>query len=78
MLLIGLQGSAIYFTSGSRRVGIKVQNNAGRLVLRVSATDHISPRLASVHWLPIDSRIQDKLSLLSAIIASTRLLLLLD
>ena len=33
-----------------------------RLVLRVSKTDHISPHLASLHWLPIDSRIQYKLS----------------
>ncbi|WP_419650303.1 reverse transcriptase domain-containing protein, partial [Thiolapillus sp.] len=40
----------------------KVQNNAARLVLRVSKTDHISPHLASLHWLPIDSRIQYKLS----------------
>ena len=40
----------------------KVQNNAARLVLRVSKTDHISPHLASLHWLLIDSRIQYKLS----------------
>ena len=40
----------------------KVQNNAARLVLRVSKTDHISPHLASLHWLPIDSQIQYKLS----------------
>ena len=40
----------------------KVQNNAARLVLRVSKTDHISPYLASLHWLPIDSRVQYKLS----------------
>ena len=40
----------------------KVQNNATRLVLRVSKTNHISPHLASLHWLPIDSRIQYKLS----------------
>ena len=33
-----------------------------RLFLRVSKTDHISPHLASLHWLPIDSRIQYKLS----------------
>ena len=39
----------------------KVQNNAARLVLRVSKTDHISPHLAPLHWLPIDSRIQYKL-----------------
>ena len=40
----------------------KVQNNAARLVLRVSKTDHISPHLASPHWLPVDSGIQYKLS----------------
>ena len=39
-----------------------VQNNAARLVLRVSETDYISPHLASLFWLPIDSRIQYKLS----------------
>ena len=40
----------------------KVQNNAARLILRVFKTDHISPHLASLHWLAIDSRIQYKLS----------------
>ena len=40
----------------------KVQNNAARLVQRVYKTDHISPHLAPLHWLPIDSRIQYKLS----------------
>ena len=40
----------------------KVQNNAARLVLRVSKMDHISPHLASLHSLPVDSRIQYKLS----------------
>ena len=40
----------------------KVQNNAARLVLRVSKTDHITPHLVSLHWLPVDSRIQYKLA----------------
>ena len=40
----------------------KVQNNAAHLVLKVSKMDHISPHLASLHWLPIGSRIQYKLS----------------
>ena len=40
----------------------KVQNNAARLVLRVSKTDHISLHLACLHWLPFDSLIQYKLS----------------
>ena len=39
-----------------------VQNNAARLILRVSKTVHISPHLAFLHWLPIDSRIQYELS----------------
>ena len=37
-----------------------VQNNAVCLVLRVSRTDHISPHLASLHWLPTDSQRQYK------------------
>ena len=40
----------------------KVQNSAARLILRVPKTDHISPHLASLHWLPISSRIQYKIS----------------
>ena len=39
----------------------RLKNNAARLVLRVSKTDHIFPHLASLHWLPIDSRMQYKL-----------------
>ena len=53
----------------------KVQNNGARLVLRVSKTDHISLHLASLRWLPTDSRRQYKLSSLCYIIASTQLLL---
>ena len=40
----------------------KVQNNAARLILRISKREHISPHLASLHWLPIDSRIKYKLA----------------
>ena len=40
----------------------KVQNNAARLILRISKFEHISPHLASLHWLPIDSRIKYKLA----------------
>ena len=42
----------------------KVQNSAARLVLRCSKLSHITPMLESLHWLPIDSRIVYKLSLL--------------
>ena len=40
----------------------KVQNNAARLILRISKREHISPHLASLRWLPIDSRIKYKLA----------------
>ena len=39
----------------------KVQNNAARLILGISKREHISPHLASLHWLPIDLRIKYKL-----------------
>ena len=40
----------------------KVQINAARLILRISKREHISPHLASLHWLPIDARIKYKLA----------------
>ena len=39
----------------------KVQNNAARLILKASKTDHITPHLCTLHWLPIDVRIKYKL-----------------
>ena len=43
----------------------RVQNNAARLVLRARKTDHVTPLLHSLHWLPISSRINYKISCLS-------------
>ena len=40
----------------------KVQNNAGRLILKATKTDHITPHLRILCWLPIDARIKYKLS----------------
>ena len=40
----------------------EVQNNAARLILGISKREHISPHLASLHWLPIDSRIKYNLA----------------
>ena len=40
----------------------RVQNNAVRLIFRMSYQSHISPYLNQLHWLPIRSRIQYKLS----------------
>ena len=41
----------------------KIQNNAARLTLRLKKTDHITPALKQLHWLPVDARIKYKLSL---------------
>ena len=41
----------------------KVQNSAARLVLKLRKTDHITPALKQLHWLPIQSRIKYKLCL---------------
>ena len=38
-----------------------VQNNAARLILKVPKTDHITPHLQTLHWLPVDARIQYKI-----------------
>ena len=40
----------------------RVQNNAARLILRLRKTEHISPHLASLHWLPVSERIHYKIS----------------
>uniref|UniRef100_A0A3B3C819 Reverse transcriptase domain-containing protein n=1 Tax=Oryzias melastigma TaxID=30732 RepID=A0A3B3C819_ORYME len=42
-----------------------VQNSAARIISRTSTYDHITPVLQQLHWLPITSRIQFKLLLLT-------------
>ena len=42
-----------------------IQNNAARLVFQKKKRDHITPLLKSLHWLPIDFRIQFKINLLT-------------
>ena len=42
----------------------KVQNSAARLVLKTHKRDHVSPLLRTLHWLPIQARIEYKLSTL--------------
>ena len=39
----------------------KVQNNATLLILKVPKTDHITPHLQTLHWLPVHARIQYKI-----------------
>ena len=43
----------------------KIQNYAARLIFRSPKSAHITPVLHSLHWLPIERRINYKLSLLS-------------
>ena len=38
----------------------QIQNNAARLVKRISKNEHITPILKELHWLPIPSRINYK------------------
>ena len=42
-----------------------VQNSAARLLLRCKKSDHITPILHDLHWLPIQFRIQFKILLLT-------------
>ena len=41
-----------------------VQNNAARLIMQQKKSEHITPTLIQLHWLPISHRIQYKLLLL--------------
>jgi hypothetical protein len=43
----------------------KLQNNAARLILRIPRTDHITPHLYTLHWLPVEARIEYKVACLS-------------
>ena len=38
----------------------RVQNSAARLILKKKKSDHISPILSSLHWLPVSQRIEFK------------------
>ena len=42
----------------------KVRNNAARLIFRTTRSAHVTPMLHSLHWLPIEQRIEYKLSLI--------------
>ena len=42
-----------------------IQNAAARVLTRTRRRDHITPVLASLHWLPVKSRIEFKILLLT-------------
>ena len=41
-----------------------VQNHAAKLILRRKKSDHVTPILKELHWLPVDARISYKTALL--------------
>ena len=53
-------GSPMYVLEGLQ----KVQNSAARLIFQCRRQNHISPLLMSMHWLPINARIEYKLSVI--------------
>ena len=53
------------FPSSSLNRLQKVQNNAARLVLRKQKSDHVTPLLEKLHWLPVEARIHYKIATLS-------------
>ena len=42
-----------------------IQNSSARLITRVKSSDHITPALISLHWLPVKYRIEYKILLLT-------------
>ena len=55
-----LSGCPKHFLEKSK----KVQNSAVRLVFKAHKRDHVSPLLRTLHWLPIQARVEYKLSTL--------------
>jgi len=49
----------------------RVQNNAARIVLEASRRSHVSPFLRTLHWLPVQQRIDYKVALLTFKVHST-------
>jgi hypothetical protein len=43
----------------------RIQNNAARLILRKKRSDHVTPLLKQLHWLPVKQRIEYKLATLA-------------
>ena len=50
----------------------RVQNSLARIVTGARKSDHITPVLASLHWLPVSSRIEYKVALLTFKILTLR------
>ena len=58
--------SSLYgVSSGQLQRLQRIQNHAARLVLRKRKSDHITPLLKELHWLPVESRIKFKVATLA-------------
>jgi len=49
----------------------RVQNNAARIILQAPRRSHATPLLNTVHWLPVQQRIDYKVALLTFKVRST-------
>ena len=49
----------------------RIQNNAARIVLEAPRRSHASPLLRTLHWLPVQQRIEYKVALLTFKVCST-------
>jgi len=49
----------------------QVQNNAARIVLEAPRRSHVIPLLRTLHWLPVQKRIEYKVALLTFKVRST-------
>jgi len=51
---------------------LRVQNSVARIITRPPLSDHITPVLADLHWLPVQYRIQYKLAVLTFKVLTTQ------
>ena len=58
-------------TSYSIKKPQRVQNNAARIVVEAPKRSHASPLLRTLHWLPVQQRIEYKVALLTFKVRST-------
>ena len=64
--------SVLYRTSASNINRLqRVQNSVARIITRRRLSDHITPVLADLHWLPVQYRIQYKLAVITFKVLTT-------
>jgi len=49
----------------------RVQNAAARLILDLRMNQHVTPTLRQLHWLPVDRRVDFKLSPIWLVVLNT-------